>query len=137
MPEDEEAKGRNTDACRLLPGLPGRYQDRGVLAGGGMGRVFRAYDQQLERDVVIKVLKLEGADAGAMQERLLREAKTLACLNHRNIVKLLTCGIEGSGNVYLVMEYLSGAPLSAEIGGGKVLSLQRFKEIFPPPAGCP
>lgn len=110
--------------------LPGRYEDRGLIGKGGMGAVYRAYDKTLGRDVAIKIVRLGGADDNTLKERFLREAKMLGLLEHPAIVKLLTWGLNDLGNLYLVMEFLDGIPLSKEIGDGKKLTPTRFHEVF-------
>lgn len=117
-------------AAASVAGLPSRYQDRGVIAQGGMGVVIRAFDQQLGRDVAIKVLLVEGANDSQNQERFLREAKTLAALDQANIVKMLTWGVSEGGSLYLVMEFLDGLPLASEIGNGRYLTEKRFFDVF-------
>jgi hypothetical protein len=116
-------------SCQSAFELPARYQNKGVIARGGMGTVLRAYDLQLERDVAIKLLPVEDSQDPAAQERFAREAKILASLNHANIVKILSWGVSESGSRYYVMEYLDGRPLAGEIGNGRRLDLLRFHQV--------
>ncbi len=86
---------------QLSPGdNPGPYEILASIGAGGMGEVYRARDTRLNRDVAIKV---SGAQFG---DRLEREAKAIAALNHPNI-----CQIYDIGPNYIVMEYVDGAPI--------------------------
>jgi serine/threonine protein kinase len=66
----------------------GRYEILGPLGAGGMGEVYRAHDERLDRDVAIKVLPEEVAQDEARLARFEREAKLLASLSHQNIATL-------------------------------------------------
>src|SRR5574338_91418 len=86
------------------------------LGGGGMSRVFVAYDQTLERRVVVKVLAPElMADVNA--ERFRREILVIAGLQHPHIVPVLSAG-EIGGRPYLVMPFVEGESLRARIARG-------------------
>jgi len=86
------------------------------LGGGGMSRVFVAYDQALERRVVVKVLAPElMADVNA--ERFRREILVIAGLQHPHIVPVLSAGDMG-GRPYLVMPFVDGESLRARIARG-------------------
>jgi tRNA A-37 threonylcarbamoyl transferase component Bud32 len=110
--------------------FPPRYQNRGLLGEGGYGRVYRAHDQQLGRDVAIKVLLFEGARDPRLQERFAREARLLASLDHPAIVKILAWGTNENGNPYQVLEFVEGTTLAVQIGRDRRLSPTRFREIF-------
>src|ERR1041385_766972 len=94
----------------------GRYEIRSKIGEGGMGEVYRAYDEAMHRDVAIKVLP---ADLTTDKERLARfeqEAQTAGALNHPNI--LVVHHIEThEGAPYIVSELLEGAPLRERTGG--------------------
>ena len=86
------------------------------LGGGGMSRVFVAYDQTLERRVVVKVLAPElMADINA--ERFRREILVIAGLQHPHIVPVLSAG-EMGGRPYLVMPFVDGESLRTRIARG-------------------
>ncbi len=109
---------------RRLP--VGRYVIERLIASGGAGAVYLAYDQRLQREVAIKILARESMRD---RQRFLREARTLADLEHPNVVRIFDFGalerevdrlnvdpqLEQSGQLYLVMEYLSGGT-SAKLG---------------------
>ncbi|MEM6455297.1 MAG: serine/threonine-protein kinase [Acidobacteriota bacterium] len=93
----------------------GRYQIQSVLGVGAMGTVFRGWDPRLEREVALKTVKLGsgGQDATRakreeLAERLVREAVTLARLNHPNIVTIYDTESAGEA-AYLSMELVEGA----------------------------
>lgn len=130
MENDDSTISTSVESIQLLANLPPRYVNKGVIGQGGMGAVFHAYDRQLTRDVAVKVLLFAGASDPDMQERFSREAKALAALDHPNIVKLLSWGLNDAGQPYNEMEYLEGVPLSNKIGGGKRLTATQFYEIF-------
>ena len=82
----------------------GPYEILALLGSGGMGEVYKATDTRLGRTVAIKFLK------GEYTDRLDREARAIAALNHPHI-----CTIHDVGPDYLVMEYLEGAPLGSPV----------------------
>jgi len=78
---------------------------------GGMGVVFAAFDNELDRKVAIKLLRPGLGDDGVeLRDRLLREAKALARLSHPAIVQVYEAG-EHDGQVYLAMEFVEGRTL--------------------------
>jgi tetratricopeptide (TPR) repeat protein len=89
-----------------VPETIAQYRVGKKLGEGGMGVVFAARDEVLEREVAVKLLRFDRSDARA-KERMLREARTLAKLSHPNIVPIYGAGEEG-GLVYLAMELVSG-----------------------------
>jgi serine/threonine protein kinase/tetratricopeptide (TPR) repeat protein len=105
----------------------GHYRIVEQIGVGGMGVVYRAYDERLDRTVAIKVLA-PGVVAGeAAQKRFRREALALARINHPNIATLYDTGSE-NGTDYLVMEDIEGIALSEHIASdplpiSEVLSL--------------
>src|SRR5688500_10633508 len=104
------------DAVRaaLEKGLGAQYRVVRLLGRGGMGAVYLARDETLERLVAIKVLPPEkGADAES-RERFRREARTAARLTHPSVVPLHGFG-EVDGLLYLVMGYVRGEPLAVRM----------------------
>ena len=94
----------------------GRYRITGMLGEGGMGVVFAAEDPQLGRPVAIKTLRGASADPMA-RERLAREARTAAAVNHPAICQLYEIG-EEDGELFLAMELLQGESLGARLQRG-------------------
>lgn len=109
--------------------FPKRYELKSLIGQGGMGFVFHAYDQQLMRDVAIKVLSIQGQNDAEAQERFLREAKALALLDHPNLVRIFSSGINEKGYPFYVMEFLQGESLASELSRGR-MQADRFFEIF-------
>ncbi|MEK6323141.1 MAG: protein kinase [Acidobacteriota bacterium] len=95
----------------------GHYQVRAKLGAGGMGEVYRAHDEQLDRDVALKVLPARSFSDATARARLLREAKSAAALNHPNICTIHEVG-EAEGQAYIAMEVVEGQPLSARLAAG-------------------
>lgn len=96
----------------------GKYRIVEPLGQGGMATVYKGFDTQLERDVAIKLIRLEQfgpAIVDKMRLRFEREAKTLAKLTHPNIVNIIDYG-EFEGIPYLVMPYLQGGTLKQVLG---------------------
>lgn len=91
----------------------GPYEILGALGGGGMARVYRAWDGRLHREVAIKVID-ENFDMPGIGERFLREARAASGLNHPNICTIFDIG-EQNGVPYLVMELLEGETLRERI----------------------
>jgi serine/threonine-protein kinase len=95
----------------------GTYEVIAPLGAGGMGEVYRAHDTRLGRDVAIKLLPQDVASSPERLARLEREARTVAGLNHPNIVTLHT--IEEAENIrFLVMELVEGRDLSTMVASG-------------------
>jgi eukaryotic-like serine/threonine-protein kinase len=94
----------------------GPYEILGRLGGGGMGLVFRAWDERLHRKVAIKLLHNNYMMPG-MRERFLQEARAASGLNHPNICTIFDIG-EQVGDPYLVMELLEGETLKGRIARG-------------------
>ena len=95
----------------------GRYRLLEPLGRGGMGTVWRALDELLRREVAVKHVALppglEGPERGAVRERVMREARAAAKLNHPASVTVFDV-LEDHGSVYIVMELLD-APTLAEV----------------------
>jgi serine/threonine protein kinase len=90
------------------------YEVTAKIGAGGMGEVYRARDTRLGRDVAIKVLPTAFASDGARMKRFEQEARTLAALNHPNILVIHDVGVHG-GAPHLVSELLEGQTLH-EVG---------------------
>src|SRR5687767_12135215 len=96
------AAERRTMATALLPAIRG-YRILHSLGEGGMGQVFLAEDVTLERRVAIKVISQALAGEGTARSRFLREARSMAGVEHPNVVRIYAFG-EAEGNLYIVME---------------------------------
>lgn len=93
----------------------GHYQVLEQLGAGGMGVVYRARDLKLERDVALKLLPDDLAANPERVERLAREARAVAGLNHPNIVTLHSIE-ESGGRHFITMELVTGETLDRVIG---------------------
>lgn len=100
---------------RLLP----QFQVEELIGIGGMGAVYRARQPKLDRPVALKIMSSQFARQPAFAERFAREARTLARLNHPQIVSVFDFG-EVNGLYYLVMEYVDGINLRDAIAAGKL-----------------
>jgi serine/threonine-protein kinase len=87
------------------------------LGAGGMGEVYRARDEQLDRDVAVKVLPASNFDDPTARARLVREARAAAALNHPNICTVYEVG-EAEGQAYIAMELVEGRTLSSMLLAG-------------------
>ena len=95
----------------LAPGTKlGPYEIQTALAAGGMGEVYRARDARLDRVVAIKVLPESVATDAERLRRFEQEAKTVAALNHPNILSVHDIGAQ-NGTHYIVTELLEGQTL--------------------------
>jgi serine/threonine protein kinase len=104
-------EGPSALAAVLAPQV-GRYRLSRALGAGAMGEVWAAHDPQLDREVAVKILRVEASDAPDVAERLLREARALARLDHPNVVRVYDAGEEG-GRPFLVMALVEGRTLRA------------------------
>jgi serine/threonine protein kinase len=97
--------------------LLGRYEILAPLGAGGMGEVYRARDERLDRDVAIKVLPEDVANNPDRLSRFEREAKAVARLSHPNILEIHELG-EQQGRPFMVTEVLEGETLRAILDRG-------------------
>ncbi|WP_428261644.1 protein kinase domain-containing protein [Haliangium sp.] len=107
----------------------GRFILLETLGAGAMGEVHAAYDEQLDRKVALKLVRPGlGANTRA-DERLLREAQTLAQVSHPNVVQVYDAGLH-EGSVFLAMEFVRGQTLTGWLEGvGELPRRQRQREI--------
>ncbi|MGA5129093.1 Stk1 family PASTA domain-containing Ser/Thr kinase [Streptomyces olivoreticuli] len=90
--------------------LDGRYRVEARIAVGGMATVYRALDTRLDRVLALKVMHPGLAADEVFVERFIREAKSVARLDHPNVVGVFDQGTDGT-YVYLAMEYVAGCTL--------------------------
>src|SRR6478672_8830333 len=116
-------------AVRLAEALGDAFTIEGEIGRGGMGVVYRARDERLQRRVAIKVLPPELAFQKDIRERFTREAQTAARLSHPHIVPIHTVG-EGQGLVYFVMGYVDGESVAARIRRRGKLPVEEARRIM-------
>ena len=108
----EEEDDRDVTGVSGIPsgeGVAGYVVDE-LVGRGGMGEVYRAWDARLERNVALKILAPSYAEDDAFRERLLRESRLAASLDHPNVVPVYDAG-EADGRFFLAMRYVDGADL--------------------------
>ena len=115
--------------ARLAEALGDAYTIEGEVGRGGMGVVYRARDERLQRSVAIKVLPPELAFQKDIRERFTREAQTAAKLSHPHIVPIHTVG-EGQGLVYFVMGYVDGESVAGRIRRRGKLPVDEARRIM-------
>ncbi len=104
----------------LQPGTKlGRYEIRSALGAGGMGEVYRARDEKLQRDVAIKVLPTSFSQDEGRLRRFEQEAQAAGALNHPNILAVYDVGAHDDAP-YVVSELLEGETLRRRLSGAPV-----------------
>ncbi len=108
----------------------GRYRVDERLGEGGMGVVYRAHDEELDRDVAIKVLRARnyGEEREEARTRLRREARAMARLNHPHVVKIHEVGVH-DGRFFIAMELVDGVTLMEWLGAEE-RSWREILDIF-------
>ena len=95
----------------------GHYRILEQIGAGGMGVVYRAHDERLDRDVALKVLPAGALSDEAARKRFRKEAIALSKLNHPNIATIHDFDTQ-DGTDFLVMEYIPGVTLTDRVSGG-------------------
>ncbi|HEX2268259.1 MAG TPA: protein kinase, partial [Pyrinomonadaceae bacterium] len=125
MPDSQQTQLLPDELRANVPSLGAILRDRyrldSELGRGGMGTVYRATDLELHREVAVKILSGQTSDG---RERLIREARAAAALNHPHIITIHDVG-EAGGLPFLVMELVAGPRLSQ----AKPTELGRVVEI--------
>ncbi len=106
----------------------GRYLITGRIGRGGMGMVYRALDESLEREVAVKTLSADGSLDADSRRRFEVEARAAARLQHPNIVTVFELG-EDRGLPFIAMEMLPGADLEALLRSGEEIPLGEKLDI--------
>lgn len=100
----------------LLGAQLGKYRVVECLSAGGMAQVYKAYQPDLDRYVALKVLNAALGQSPVFVQQFEREAKTLARLEHPNILPLYDSGYTPDGRPYLVVQYVRGGTLADCLG---------------------
>lgn len=112
----------------------GRYEIREKIGAGGMGEVYLAHDEQLDRAVALKVLLPEFSANAERVQRFKLEARAASTLNHPNIITIHEVG-ESENRIYIATELVSGVTLRQKIEEGK-LTIVEAVEITEQLAGA-
>ncbi|HEY7327683.1 MAG TPA: protein kinase [Gemmataceae bacterium] len=99
------------DMSAEMPTAVGRFEIRSVLGSGAFGKVYRAFDPQLGREVALKVPLQESVKTEADRRQFLKEARSAATINHPNVCQIHEVGEHG-GRPYIVMALVPGQSLA-------------------------
>ena len=109
-------------------GRLGHYHVLEVVGQGGMGVVFRALDDKLQRVVAIKTLASQFASISAARQRFVREARAAAAVTHDNVINIYA--VEDAGPApYMVMQFINGPTLQQKLDSTGQLSLKEILRI--------
>ncbi len=114
VPETDDAD-QNVTNDSASPTAFGRYRVIRPLGRGGMGSVYLGYDDQLDRQVAIKVPHSQLFQTSEGRDAFLREARTLAKLEHPRIIAVHDAGQTDDGNCYVVFKFVDGQTLKERI----------------------
>jgi serine/threonine-protein kinase len=142
---DREAVFCSKDGARLEPDdtdlgpdsdpyigtvISGDIEIRSVAGVGAMGRVYRAHQRGIDRDVAVKILHRELSGNSQLVQRFHREAKIASKLQHPHVVEVFLAGQLPDRALYIVMEYLDGMSLASAIAAADdVLPVERALTI--------
>ncbi|MBB6443791.1 Stk1 family PASTA domain-containing Ser/Thr kinase [Bacillus benzoevorans] len=110
--------------------ISGRYKILEMVGGGGMANVYLAHDMILDRDVAVKVLRLDFAHDEEFIRRFHREAQSATSLAHPNIVSIYDVGEEEQSIYYIVMEYVEGKTLKQYIQQNSPIPVDKALSIM-------
>ncbi|NQV23086.1 MAG: VCBS repeat-containing protein [Rhodopirellula sp.] len=113
------------------PQCVGRYEIQRLLGRGGMGQVFLAYDRDLDRQVALKMPDFERLQDRRPEavERFLREARSMASLQHPNLCPIYDVG-EDNGRPFLTMAYIDGPDLARKMIPDEPLPVEETLQII-------
>ncbi|WP_433749618.1 Stk1 family PASTA domain-containing Ser/Thr kinase [Falsibacillus pallidus] len=109
--------------------ISGRYKILEMIGGGGMANVYLARDIILDRDVAVKILRLDFANEEEFIRRFQREAQAATSIVHPNIVSIYDVG-EEDDIYYIVMEYVEGMTLKQYIAQNYPISIEKCMDIM-------
>jgi serine/threonine-protein kinase len=114
------SRSRRGDDPALGKVIAGRYRLEARIGEGGMGIVYRARHVLIDRVVAVKLIRPDLRGETHLRAWMLREARAANRVDHAHIIDIHDIGETDEGELYLVMEYLVGTPLSSELARGPV-----------------
>jgi serine/threonine protein kinase/cytochrome c-type biogenesis protein CcmH/NrfG len=108
-----------------VPERVAHYRITRKLGEGGMGVVYAAHDERLDRTVAIKMVR-SGTGDGTARDRLWREARSAAAVNHPNVCQLYEVG-EEQGELFIAMELLEGESVASRLARGPMALAEATK----------
>lgn len=125
----KDVRLKDIQAPPILPKRIGRYIVERLLGQGGFGLVYHAYDEQLNRKVAIKVPHLHMVSRPQQAEMYLKEARTVANLDHPHIVPVFDVGSTAEFPFFIVSKYIEGSDLATRMKQSR-LSYQQTAELI-------
>lgn len=122
-------KPKRSDDPALGKVIAGRYRLEARIGEGGMGIVYRARHVLIDRVVAVKLIRPDLRGETHLRAWMLREARAANRVDHAHIIDIHDIGETDDGELYLVMEFLLGVPLSSELAKGP-LELHRAVDII-------
>src|SRR5262245_9196194 len=123
------SRGRKNEDPSLGRVIAGRYRLESRIGEGGMGIVYRARHVLIDRVVAVKLIRPDLRGETHLRAWMLREARAANRVDHAHIIDIHDIGETDDGELYLVMEYLVGTPLSNELAKGP-LALARGVDVL-------
>lgn len=115
--------------------IGGRYTIKAAIGSGGMGHVYRATQAPINREVAIKVLRVDLAHQEGVAERFKREARAASLIQHPNAITIFDFGEDGE-ILYLAMEFLAGETLRQRVRREPPLEVDEALDLFEAMAGA-
>lgn len=109
--------------------VAGRYRVLRRLGQGGIGRVYRAEQASLDREVALKVIRPDRRADPIISARFLREARAAGRIRSPHVVTLFDCGSDDEGELYIAMELLKGESLAERLKHGPPISAREGLRI--------
>src|SRR5438132_1616401 len=128
-PSKSSRGSRQRDDTFINKVIAGRYRLEARIGEGGMGIVYRARHVLMDRVVAVKLIRPDLRGETHLRAWMLREARAANRVDHAHIIDIHDIGETDDGELYLVMEYLVGTPLSSELARGP-MPLNRAVDII-------
>lgn len=109
--------------------IGGRFEVVRLLGRGGFGAVYLAIQRPLDRKVALKILAPEHVGRPEARDRFLREARTMARVNHPLVVGVIDYGVTAGGLAYIALEYVDGVELKDVVRRSAPLGVERTSRI--------